>query len=136
MTSTASAIASNQALWDEWAAIHAEGSWYDINAVRQGAEKLRPYELDEVGDVNGRTLLHLQCQIGTDSIAWARHGANVTGVDFSPVAVKVAKSLADDAGVSANFVCSDVMALPDALEGTYDIVYASRGILGWLPDLT
>ncbi len=80
-------------------------------------------------------MLHLQCQIGTDSVAWARRGAKVTGVDFSPRAVKIANSLAKELGVDATFVCSDVMKLPEALAGTWDIVYTSRGVLGWLPDL-
>ncbi len=135
MTSNSAAIDANRALWDEWAAIHADGDWYDVDAVRAGAEKLRSYEIDEVGNVTGRTMLHLQCQIGTDSIAWARRGAKVTGVDFSPVAVQIARSLAADVGTDAQFVCSDVMRLPDNLHGSWDIVYASRGILGWLPDL-
>lgn len=133
--STAAAIDSNRALWDEWAKIHADGDWYNLDAVRAGADKLRPYEVAEIGDVAGRTMLHLQCQIGTDSIAWARRGARVTGVDFSSAAVDIARQLAADVGVDARFVCSDVMQLPENLEGIWDIVYASRGILGWLPDL-
>jgi SAM-dependent methyltransferase len=136
LPSTDRAIASNRALWDEWAAVHAAGDWYDLDAVRSGTEKLRTYEIEEVGDVAGKSLLHLQCQIGTDSIAWARRGADVTAVDFSPVAIEIATQLAHDTGVDAQFVVSDVMRLPENLTGAWDIVYASRGILGWLPDLT
>ncbi|WP_433527772.1 class I SAM-dependent methyltransferase (plasmid) [Nocardia pseudovaccinii] len=132
---TDAAIASNRALWDEWAAIHAQSSWYNLDAVRAGADKLRPYEIDEIGDVTGLSLLHLQCQLGTDSVSWARRGAHVTGVDFSPVAVEIATDLARELGITAKFVCSDVMQLPENLTGAWDIVYASRGILGWLPDL-
>lgn len=135
MTSTDPYIASNRDLWDEWAEIHAQGDWYDLDSVRKGLDKLRPYELDEVGNVAGRSLLHLQCQLGTDTIAWARRGAKVTGVDFSPRAVQVATRLADQLGVDASFVCADVMQLPKHLAGTWDIVYSSRGVLGWLPDL-
>ncbi|MGW4719714.1 class I SAM-dependent methyltransferase [Nocardia sp. NPDC004260] len=130
------AIASNRALWDEWASIHAQGSWYNLDAVRAGADKLRPYEVAEVGEVAGRSLLHLQCQIGADSVSWARRGAHVTGVDLSPVAVQIATELAREVGVDAQFVVSDVMRLDEVLTGEFDIVYASRGILGWLPDLT
>ncbi|MFR9773866.1 class I SAM-dependent methyltransferase [Nocardia sp. SC052] len=130
------AIASNKALWDEWAAIHAQGSWYNLDAVRAGADKLRPYEVAEIGEVAGLSLLHLQCQIGTDSVSWARRGARVTGVDISSVAIQIATDLARDVGVDAQFVVSDVMRLDEVLTGQWDIVYASRGILGWLPDLT
>lgn len=128
-------VGANRALWDEWAEIHAKSEWYDLAAVRTGECKLRSYELDEVGDVRGRTLLHLQCQLGTDTVAWARRGAQVTGVDFSPRAVAIASKLAAEAGIDARFVCSDVMELRNELTGTFDIVYTSRGVLGWLPDL-
>ncbi|MFE4459255.1 class I SAM-dependent methyltransferase [Nocardia tengchongensis] len=132
---TSAAIDANRALWDEWARIHAAGDWYDLEAVRAGHDKLRAYEIAEVGDVAGLRLLHLQCQIGTDSIAWARRGAEVTGVDLSPAACEIATDLAAQTGVDARFVCADVMALPEHLHGMWDIVYASRGVLGWLPDL-
>jgi SAM-dependent methyltransferase len=130
------AIASNRALWDEWAALHAQGSWYNLDAVRAGADKLRPYEVAEVGEVAGLSLLHLQCQIGADSVSWARRGAHVTGVDLSPVAIQIATELACDVGVDTQFLVSDVMRLDEVLVGEWDIIYASRGILGWLPDLT
>lgn len=135
-TGTHEFVESNRGLWDEWAAIHAGSAWYDLESVRGGLCKLRPYEIDEVGDVRGRTLLHLQCQIGTDTVSWARRGAVVTGVDFSPRAIDIATQLAVDTGVDARFMCSDVLELPQALTGSFDIVYTSRGVLGWLPDLS
>jgi len=129
-------LAANQALWDEWAEIHARSDWYDLEAVRRGKCKLRPYEVEEVGDVAGRTLLHLQCQIGTDTVCWARRGAKVTGVDFSPRAIAIATDLAGELGIDARFVCADVLLLPETLEDRFDIVYTSRGVLRWLPDLS
>ena len=39
-----------------------------------------------------------------------------------------------DSGLEATFVESDIYELPENLEGEFDIVYASRGIVGWLPD--
>lgn len=129
-------LESNRGLWDEWADIHARSAWYDLESVRRGACKLRSYEVDEVGEVAGRSLLHLQCQLGTDTVSWARRGATVTGVDFSPRAVAVARQLAADTEVDAHFVCSDILTLPAVLTGTFDLVYTSRGVLGWLPDLT
>ncbi|MBL7489730.1 class I SAM-dependent methyltransferase [Frankia sp. AgB1.9] len=128
-------LESNRSLWDEWAELHARSDWYDLDSVRRGVDKLRPYEVDEVGDVSGLTMLHLQCQIGADSVSWARRGAKVTGVDFSSRAVGIANALAKELGVDATFVCSDVMRLPETLAGTWDVVYTSRGVLGWLPDL-
>ena len=135
MTDSDAYTRSNRSLWDEWAEIHAKGDWYDLESVRNGADKLRPYELQEVGDVAGRTMLHLQCQIGTDTLSWARRGAKVTGIDFSPRAIQIANDLASQVDVDADFVCADVMQLPNVLRDTWDIVYTSRGVLGWLPDL-
>lgn len=128
---------ANRDLWDEWAELHAQSSWYDLDAVRQGRCKLRDYEIEEVGDVAGRRLLHLMCQLGTDTICWSRRGASAVGVDFSPRAVSVANSLALELDINASFVCSDVLALPDVLPvEPFDIIYTSRGILRWIPDLT
>lgn len=129
-------LQSNQMLWDEWADIHAQSPWYDLDAIRAGECRLRDYELEEVGNVKGKTLLHLMCQIGTDTVCWAREGASAVGVDFSPRAVSVANDLASELKVDASFVCADVLKLPDVLPPRpFDVVYTSRGILRWLPDL-
>ena len=89
-----------------------------------------------VGDVAGRSLLHLQCHFGIDTLSWARLGARVTGADFSPAAIDLARSLAVELGFAdARFVESNLYDLPDALEGPFDVVYTSRGVLGWLPDI-
>ncbi len=127
--------AANRALWDEWAVINARSAFYDLEGFKRGGVRLRPYELEEVGDVAGKSLLHLQCHFGIDTLSWARLGARVTGADFSERAINLACSLASDLGIEARFVCSDILALPATLHGEFDIVYASRGVLGWLPDL-
>jgi len=130
-------ISANRDLWDEWAELHAASSWYDLDAVREGKCKLRQYEIDEVGEVAGKRLLHLMCQLGTDTVCWARRGASTVGIDFSPRAVEVANDLGQSLDLDAHFVCADVLALPDALPvEAFDIVYTSRGILRWIPDLT
>lgn len=128
-------MASNRRFWDEWAEIHVSSSGYDLACVRSGGSRLPTYEIEEVGPVDGKSLLHLQCHIGADSIAWARRGARVTGVDYSPRAIEIASELAAETGVPARFVCADVLELPAVLTGTFDIVYTSRGVLHWLPDL-
>ena len=76
-------LSVNRAWWDERAPLHAgPGSAYDLDAFRRHPDRLGAIERDEVGDVAGRTLLHLQCHIGTDTLSWATRGATVTGVDF------------------------------------------------------
>jgi SAM-dependent methyltransferase len=100
-----------------------------------GASSLRPIEVEELGDVAGRSLLHLQCHIGLDTLSWARRGARVTGVDFSEASLAEARSLAKESCLKAKFVCSSVEALPDVLQGRFDIVFTSYGVLCWLADL-
>lgn len=128
---------SNRALWDRWTEINTASDFYDLDSFKADPERVTigRDQRDEVGDVAGRSLLHVQCHFGLDSLSWARLGANVTGVDFSPKAIAAARSLATEIGIAAIFVESDVYDLRDALEGQFDIVYTSTGVLGWLPDI-
>ncbi len=96
---------------------------------------LKDLEREEVGDVTGKSLLHLQCHFGLDTLFWARLGVNVTGVDFSETAIALAKSLAQEESLDATFVHSDLYDLPHVLSEQFDIVYTSYGVIGWLPDL-
>jgi SAM-dependent methyltransferase len=129
-------MAANLARWDEAAPLHAASTLYDLNGFRAGRRDIRPFELDELGDVTGLDLVHLQCHIGTDTLSWARHGARVVGLDFSPEAVSTARRLARECGLEAEFVCANVYDAVEALEGRrFDIVYTGIGALNWLPDL-
>ena len=128
-------IATNRALWDGWTALHAKSRFYDVDAFRAGASTLNALELEQVGDVTDRTLLHLQCHFGLDTLSWARRGARVTGVDFSQSAIDMARTLAAETGLDATFVCADVCSLPASLNEAFDIVFTSYGVLPWLPDL-
>jgi SAM-dependent methyltransferase len=129
-------IRSNNALWDEWTAIHERSAFYDLDGFKQGGIRLRPYEIDEIGPVEGKDLLHLQCHFGIDTLSWARLGARVTGADFSQAACDLAASIAAEIGQpEARFVRSDLFELPANLEGDFDVVYTSRGVLGWIPDI-
>lgn len=128
-------LQANRALWHEWTGINYRSDFYKVEAFKQGLNKLRAYEMEEVGPVAGKTLLHLQCHFGLDSLCWARLGAQVTGADFSSAAIQQATALAAEVGLQARFVCSELYDLPNQLDGMFDIVYTSRGVLGWLPDL-
>jgi SAM-dependent methyltransferase len=132
----AASFAANEELWNVWTAVHASGGFYDLEGFKAGGVRIRPYEIELIGDVAGKTLLHLQCHFGIDTLSWARLGARVTGADLSPDAIELARALADELGFpGARFVRSNLYDLPEALEGTFDIVYTSRGVLGWLPDI-
>ena len=131
------ALRSNRELWDAWTRIHVGSSFYDVEAFRDGRRPIRlaDYERREVGPVEGRSLLHLQCHFGLDTLSWARLGAVVTGVDFSPAAIVAARALAAELEIPATFVESELSRLPEALDAEFDVVYTSRGVLGWLPDI-
>lgn len=134
-------LADNRRLWDAWTAIHTTGDFYDVRRFRDdpGDVRIEAWEREEVGDVAGKTVLHVQCHFGLDTLSWARLGAaQVTGVDFSEPAIAFATELAAEVGLAdrARFVVSNVYDLPGPLEGeTYDVVYTGRGAIGWLPDL-
>jgi SAM-dependent methyltransferase len=130
------AVADNQALWDEWTAIHETSAFYDLDSFREGGIRIRPYELEDIGPVVDQSLLHLQCHFGIDTLSWARLGARVTGADFSPAAIELASRLAIELGFpDARFVRSTIDDLPNVLIEQFDIVYTSRGVLGWLPNI-
>ncbi len=128
-------LASNRELWDEWTEVHVGSAFYDVEGFRRGDVRIRDFEIREVGEVAGRDLLHLQCHFGLDTLSWARLGARVTGADFSRRAIARARQLADEVGIDARFVLSDLYTLPDALDDDFDLVYTSRGVIPWLPDL-
>jgi SAM-dependent methyltransferase len=130
-------FAPNQAWWDERVAGHVASEFYDVARFREGGSTLRPFEIEEVGDVAGKRLAHLQCHFGLDSLSWARAGAAVVGLDFSEPAVETANRLAAETGLEARFVQSDVHVAVSALgsEG-FDVVYTGLGALNWLPDLS
>jgi SAM-dependent methyltransferase len=132
-------MAANRKLWDAWTKIHLDSEFYQVASFRNGERpiRIRDYEREEVGDVTGRTLLHLQCHFGLDTLSWARLGATVTGTDFSPEAIAAAHRLAAEVGLPATFICANLYELPtvlDAGEG-FDVVYTSGGVLEWLPDI-
>jgi SAM-dependent methyltransferase len=126
---------ANRRLWEEWAAVHPDTDFYRMDDFRRGWDPLKPLEVEELGDVAGKSLLHLQCHFGRDTLAWARRGASVTGVDFSETAINTAGKLATELGLEARFVLSELYDLPNRLEGTFDIVYTSFGAIYWLPDI-
>ncbi len=130
---------ANRANWNERVAIHAQSRFYDVEGWLCEAPGPPPREVEAIGDVVGKTLLQLQCHFGMDTLHWARVGATVTGLDFSPAAISEATSLAARAGLAAgaSFVCADVYDAPRALSGQrFDVVYVSLGSLGWLPDVS
>lgn len=126
---------ANQLNWDERVPIHLASKSYDVDSFIAGRCSLRSIEVDELGDVSGKKLLHLQCHFGMDTLSWARRGAIVTGVDFSSPAIEKAKMLAETLNIKAKFILSDIFELPQNLDEYFDIVFTSYGALCWISDL-
>jgi SAM-dependent methyltransferase len=128
-------LESNRELWDRLTRINAGAKSYDLDGFRKGKSSLKPLDVREVGEVRGKSLLHLQCHFGMDTLSWARLGAVVTGVDFSSEAIRLARELSAELSIPARFIESTLYDLPKVLEDRFDIVFTSYGVLCWLPDL-
>lgn len=126
-------IEINRQCWNLRTDIHVGSAFYDMAGFKAGQSSLKPFELALLGDVAGRSILHLQCHFGQDTLSLARLGAEATGVDFSKSAIEVARETAAELGLSADFVLSNVLELD--LGRTFDTVFASYGVLGWIPDV-
>ncbi len=128
-------ISANRTLWNTKVEHHVASEFYDMESFLNGANPLNDIELALLGDVRGKRILHLQCHFGQDSIALARMGASVVGVDFSEKAVEKANELAATLNVDATFVCCNIYDLKEHLDEQFDIVFTSYGTIGWLSDI-
>jgi SAM-dependent methyltransferase len=132
---TARMIAANQANWDARAPIHVASAFYGLGGGRPAESWFAPYEWEDLGDLDGRRLLHLQCHLGTETFAFVERGAEVTGLDFSGESLALARRLAADRGLAIDYVQADVHDARAAVEGDFDVVYTGKGSLCYLPDL-
>ncbi len=126
---------TNRETWNKKVAIHAASDFYNLENFKSGDDSLKSYEIKAMGDVNGKRMLHLQCHFGQDTLSWARRGAKCTGIDISDEAIQLARSLNRELGLDAEFVCCNVLDVSDNISETFDIVFTSYGVIGWLPEL-
>ena len=125
----------NRQSWNNKTEIHLKSAFYDLDGFMKGKSSLNDIELDLLGDVQGKSILHLQCHFGQDSLSLSRLGAEVTGIDLSDKAIESAKLIAQQINSSATFICCNIYDLPKHLNQKFDIVFTSYGTIGWLPDL-
>jgi len=129
-------LTSNRDLWNHWTRINFQSKMYDVPGFKAGKIPLDAIVRAGIGDAAGKTLLHLQCHFGLDTLAWARLGAHVTGVDFSDQAITQARALSAELDLPAQFICCNLYDLPEQLDEKFDIVFTSHGVITWLDDLT
>ena len=128
-------IKKNRKAWNNKVATHLQSDFYDVPGFLEGKSSLQEIELALLGDLEGKSILHLQCHFGLDTLSLARKGAEVTGVDLSDEAIKTAGELTEKAGLNARFICCDLYDLPEHLDEKFDMVFTTYGTIGWLPDL-
>jgi SAM-dependent methyltransferase len=128
-------ISKNIDHWNKRVATHMFSKMYNLDAFLGGKTSLNKTELEELGSVKGKSLCHLQCHFGQDTLSWAREGAKVTGLDFSDLAVEAAKDLSIQTGIPAKFVCANVLDAAKAIDSKFDSVFTSYGTIGWIPEL-
>jgi 2-polyprenyl-3-methyl-5-hydroxy-6-metoxy-1,4-benzoquinol methylase len=125
----------NKDAWNKRTIVNKASAFYDVAAFKAGKSSLNPLEKNSLGDVSGKSLLHLQCHFGMDTLSWAREGATVTGIDLSDEAISTAKQLSSELNIPAEFICCNVYDTLEHITQQYDIVFTSYGVIGWLPDL-
>jgi len=128
-------LQSNLKRWNELVEINAKSKSYDLEGFKEGKTSLFPIELEELGDIECKTLLHLQCHFGMDTLSWARKGAQVVGIDFSTKAINLARQLSKELNIPAKFIESNIYDIPKFIHEKFDIVFTSYGAICWLPDL-
>src|SRR5260221_14352960 len=130
-------VETNRRNWDERAGIHARDATgdYRLDRFRAGEDALHAIEAAELGDISGKRVLHLQCHIGRDTLCLVRRGAVATGLDFSAVALGVARRLADETGLGADFVQGAGEQAAAKTPGPFDLVFTTWGTICCLPDL-
>lgn len=133
--STNEAFEANRLAWNARALLHVGSAFYDVESFVAGRNSLSAIELELLGDVRGKRVLHLQCHFGQDTLSMARMGATVTGLDLSDTAIEEARKLAERCGLKADWVLSNVIDHRPELDGRFDIVFTSYGTIGWIPDL-
>ncbi len=127
--------AINRKWWNAITPVHASSSHYALKNFKKGKTNLQRTEILELGNVKDKTMLHLLCHFGLDTLSWARRGAIVTGVDISDASIIQAKKLSKELSIPATFIRSDIYDLPKVHSKKYDIVFASYGVLLWLSNL-
>lgn len=125
----------NKKWWNAITPIHAKSKLYNLEKFKRGKNSLEKTEEKELGNVKGKTMLHLMCHFGLDSLSWANKGAIVTAVDLSDTSITLAKNLSKEINIPVDFICSDIYHLPKKLDKKFDIIFMSYGVLLWLQDM-
>jgi SAM-dependent methyltransferase len=125
----------NKQTWNDKTDVHIASEFYDMKGFLEGKSTLNTIELELLGNVKDKKILHLQCHFGQDTMTFARMGAKATGIDFSDKAVEKAREFSAKLNLDTSFICCDIYDAPKHIDEQFDIVFTSYGTIGWFPDL-
>jgi SAM-dependent methyltransferase len=128
----------NGAAWDVTAAIYERDEARDIEFLRAGENSFLPPEQAVLRDLaqGCRRAIHLQCAGGLDTLSLLRMGAvEVVGIDISARMIASARRKTAALNARADWYCCDILATPEELTGSADLVHTGRGALLWMMDL-
>ena len=125
----------NKNAWNNKTEVHIASEFYDMKGFLEGKSTLNSIELELLGVISNKKILHLQCHFGQDTMTFSRMGAHSTGIDFSEKAIEKATEFSKQLNLDTTFICCDMYEAPKYLNEQFDIVFTSYGTIGWLPDL-
>lgn len=125
----------NRLSWNVATEVHNSHKADQSKFLREGGSTLFPEEIELLGDIAGKSLVHLQCNAGQDSLSLAKLGAAVTGVDISDTAIEFAQKLSAESGIPATFYRADVYDWLATTSDRFDVVFSSYGAIVWLSDI-
>lgn len=128
-------IETNKTSWNQRTQEHFDSDFYDVKSFLRGKTSLNRIEINLLGNITEKRILHLQCHFGMDSISLSRMGASVVGVDLSDEAIEKARYLAKETNTDTQFICCNIFDLPNHLSEEFDIIFMSYGVISWYPDL-
>jgi len=125
---------TNRKYWNEVAKVHYKS--YNLDPLRKRKSSLiDKVQKEAFYPVKDKSILHLQCHIGTDTLSLALDGAKVTGLDFSEESIDHAIRLSEEMDIPARFIKSSVFDASTVLDEKFDIVYTGKGAVMWMPDI-
>lgn len=128
-------IALNKNAWNNKTEVHIASEFYDMKGFIEGKSTLNSIELELLGAISNKKILHLQCHFGQDTMTFSRMGAQATGIDFSEKAIEKATEFSKQLNLDTTFICCDIYEATKYLNEQFDIVFTSYGTIGWFPDL-
>lgn len=121
-------VPENRAAWDLLSASYQLKHQFKTDAAHYGMRMPTENDLKLLGDVRGKRILEIGCGGGQCSIAFAKQGALVTGIDISAMQIAYARGLAESEGVAVEFIEGDITTLEGIRSASQDMVFSAHAL--------